>query len=127
MLQNARKLLKQAHQQAMSSAVQIKLETSIKALDKAHQFANLDSLKQLDEAFQSKSDVQQQLDNFKDEVNSKLDQILHTMSKTKTQSVKKSAFVFEQTNKTQIITFGQPTFLNITKSATYASIASNKD
>ena len=53
MLQNTRKLLKQAHQQAMSSAVQMKLETSIKTLNKAHQFANLDSLKQSDEAFQS--------------------------------------------------------------------------
>ena len=54
----------------MSSAVQMKLEISIKTLNKAHQFANLDSLKQSDKAFQSKLDVQQQLDNFKDEVNS---------------------------------------------------------
>ncbi len=90
MLQNARKLLKQALQQATSFTVQRELKTSIKALDQARQNANLSSIKQSDEAFQSKSkpNVQEQLDNFKGEVNIKLNAILHTMSQK--QSVEKS-------------------------------------
>jgi len=104
MLQNARKLLKQALQQATSFTVQRELETSIKALDQARQNADLRSLKQSDEAFQSKSEpnVQEQLDNFKGEVNIKLNAILHTMSQK--QSVEKPTstptFVFGQSSKT---------------------------
>jgi len=126
MLQNARKLLKQALQQATSFTVQRELETSIKALDQARQNANLPSLKQSNEAFQSKSspNVQEQLDNFKGEVNIKLNAILHTMSQK--QSVGKptstSTFTFEQSSKTNIT---KP--VNATKPATYAFIASSKD
>jgi len=126
MLQNARKLLKQALQQATSFTVQRKLKTSIKALDQARQNANLSSLKQSDEAFQSKSkpNVQEQLNNFKGEVNIKLNAILHTMSQK--QSVEKPTstptFTFEQSSKTNIT---KP--VNATKPATYAFIASSKD
>jgi len=126
MLQNARKLLKQALQQATSFTVQRELETSIKALDQARQNANLSSLKQSDEAFQSKSksNVEEQLNNFKGEVNIKLNAILHTMSQK--QSVEKPTstptFTFEQSSKTNITKS-----VNATKPATYAFIASSKD
>jgi len=116
MLQNATKLLKQALQQATSFTLQRELETSIKVLDQARQNANLPSLKQSDEAFQSKSkpNVQEQLNNFKGEVNIKLNAILHTMSQK--QSVEKptstSMFTFEQSSKTNIT---KP--VNATKSA----------
>ena len=76
LLQQARKHLKQVLQQVTNPTVQLELENSIKSLDQARSFANLDSLKQPEEAFHEKQDVQQQLDDFKKEVNSKLDQIL---------------------------------------------------
>jgi len=76
LLQQARKHLKQVLQQVTKSTVQLKLENSIKSLDQARFFANLDFLKQSEEVFHEKSDVQEQLDDFKKEVNSKLDQIL---------------------------------------------------
>ena len=63
-------------QQATHPTVQLELENSIKSLDQARFFANLDFLKQSEEAFHKKSDVQEQLDDFKKEVNSKLNQIL---------------------------------------------------
>jgi len=126
MLQNARKLLKQALQQAISFTVQRELETSIKALDQARQNANLHSLQQSDEAFQSKSkpNVQEQLDNFKGEVNIKLNAILHTMSQKQSAEKPTSTptFTFEQPSKTHTTKS-----VNATKPATYASIASSKD
>jgi len=63
-------------QQVINSTVQLELENSIKSLDQARFFANLDFLKQSEEAFHKKSSVQEQLDDFKKEVNRKLDQIL---------------------------------------------------
>lgn len=100
-------------------------------LDQARFFANLDSLKQPEEIFHTKLDVQEQLDDFKKEVNSKLDWILQQMSQTKIQSAEKLAFVFTQSNKTNttITTFEQPTLAknsNSAKPATYASVANSK-
>jgi len=60
-------------QQVTNSTVQLELENSIKSLDQARFFANLDSLKQSEEVFHEKPDVQEQLDDFKKEVSSKLD------------------------------------------------------
>jgi len=76
LLQQVRKHLKQALQQFTNPTVQLELENSIKSLDQARFFANLDSLKQPEEGFHGKPGVQEQLDDFKKEVNSKLDQIL---------------------------------------------------
>jgi len=76
LLQQVRKHLKQALQQLTNLTVQLELENSIKSLDQARFFANLDSFKQPEEVFHEKPDVQEQLDDFKKEVNSKLDQIL---------------------------------------------------
>jgi hypothetical protein len=74
-------------QQFSSPSVQKELENSIKALDQARKIANLVSLKQADETFlpQESPDVQQQLDSFKTEVNSKLDTILQTIKSTENQ------------------------------------------
>jgi hypothetical protein len=86
-------------QQFSSPSVQKELENSIKALDQARKIANLVSLKQADETFlpQESPDVQQQLDSFKTEVNSKLDTILQTIKSTE-----KPAFVFgKPTNNTK--------------------------
>jgi hypothetical protein len=86
-------------QQFSSPSVQKELENSIKALDQARKIANLVSLKQSDETFlpQESPDVQQQLDSFKTEVNSKLDTILQTIKSTE-----KPAFVFgKPTNNTK--------------------------
>jgi hypothetical protein len=60
------------------------------------------------------------------------------MSQIKVQTAEKSAFVFTQSNKTNIISFvqsfktnittsRQSTLANTAKSATYASVASNKN
>ena len=127
-LQNARILLKQAMQQFSSPSVQKELENSIKALDQARKIANLVSVKQADETFlpQESPDVQQQLDSFKTEVNSKLDTILQTIKSTE-----KPAFVFgKPTNNTKNPNLSNQTNQKVTKpakSATYASIASNQD
>ena len=127
-LQNARILLKQAMQQFSLPSVQKELENSIKALDQARKIANLVSLKQADETFlpQESPDVQQQLDSFKTEVNSKLDTILQTIKSTE-----KPAFVFgKPTNNTKNPNLSNQTNQKVTKpakSATYASIASNQD
>ncbi len=121
MLQQTRKHLKQVFQQITSSIVQLELETSIKTLDHACSLANLDSLKQIDEAFHQKLDVQQQLDNFKTEVNVKLDKIL-AMSTTSAKS--------EQTVKTTTSSLKKPVTTrsaNAFKPVTYAAITSNKD
>ena len=65
LLQQARKHLKQVLQQVTNLTVQLELENSIKSLDQARFIANLDSLKQPEEAFQKKSGVQEWLDDFK--------------------------------------------------------------
>jgi len=140
-LQQVRKHLKQALQQFTNSTVQLELENSIKALDQARVFANLDFLKQADEVFHQKLDVQEQLDDFKKEVNSKLNQVLQQMIQTKVQIAEKSAFVFTQSNKTNSVSFAQAnktntiTFEQLTlaknsksaKPATYASVANSKE
>ena len=127
LLQQVRKHLKQALQQFTNSTVQLELENSIKSLDQARFIANLDSLKQPEKAFHKKPDVQEQLDDFKKEVNSKLDQVLQQVSQTKAQTTEKPTFVFTQSPKTNTTTSRQSTLANTAKPATYASVASNKE
>lgn len=127
LLQQVRKHLKQALQQLTNPTVQLELENSIKSLDQARFFANLDSLKQPEEVFHEKPDVQEQLDDFKKEVNSKLDQVLQQVSQTKAQTAEKPTFVFTQSPKTNTTTSRQSTLANTAKPATYASVASNKE
>ncbi len=91
LLQQVRNLLKLVYQQ-IKPANQPKLAISINAIDKVQKSEDLSSLAIKEEEFFNKEQqtVQQQLDQFKKEVNIKLDQILCQMMQT----AKKFTFQF---------------------------------